>query len=118
MSGSGAAQIRRRIRGGPGERWDAAERSILTGLAPYDLADVFRRLHGYGVAEFSWRLKRLGKFRDSRFDHVFASATLNPVECPYVHAWRESGLSDHSGLEVVFHAPLLGCSSSASTGIR
>jgi len=118
MSGSGAAQIRRRIRGGPGERWDAAERSILTGLAPYDLADVFRRLHGYGVAEFSWRLKRLGKFRDSRFDHVFASATLNPVECRYVHAWRESGLSDHSGLEVVFHAPLLGCSSSASTGIR
>lgn len=102
MSDSGAVQIKRRIRGGPRERWDAAERSILTGLAAHDLTDVFRRLHGYGVAEFSWCLKRLGKFRDSRFDHVFASATLNPVECRYVHAWREIGLSDHSALEVEF----------------
>lgn len=101
----GQVTVRRRREGGSGERWDAAERSILTGLAAHDLADVFRRLHGYGVAEYSWRLKRHGEFTDRRFDHVFASAALNPVECRYVHAWREAGLSDHSALEVVFAAP-------------
>ncbi len=95
-------EIKRRIRGGPGERWDAAERSILTGLAAHDLADVFRQLHGYGVSEFSWRLKRHGEFTDRRFDHVFASAALHPIECRYVHDWREAGLSDHSALEVEF----------------
>lgn len=102
ISDSGAVEIKRCLRGGPGERWDAAERSILTGLAAHDLADVFRQLHGYGVSEFSWRLKRHGTFTDRRFDHVFASAALSPVECRYVHAWRESGLSDHTALEVVF----------------
>lgn len=114
MNDHGVAEIKRRIRGGPGERWDAAERSILTGLAAHDLTDVFRRLHGYGVAEYSWRLKRHGKFTARRFDHVFASAALNPVACQYVHAWRESGLSDHSALEVVF-APQIGLPGSVAT---
>lgn len=114
MSDSGAAQIKRRIRGGPGERWDAAERSVLTGLAAHDLADVFRRLHGYGVAEYSWRLKRHGEFTDRRFDHAFASAALNAVTCQYMHAWREAGLSDHSALEVEF-APQFGRSRSVGS---
>jgi len=37
------------VRGGPGAAWDAAERSILLGLQPHDLADVFRAIHGYGI---------------------------------------------------------------------
>jgi hypothetical protein len=36
-----------------GDRWDAAERSVLVGLAQFDLSDVFRALHGYGVQEWS-----------------------------------------------------------------
>ena len=36
------------------DRWDAAERSILQGLAIFDLPDVYRGLHGYGVSEPTW----------------------------------------------------------------
>jgi endonuclease/exonuclease/phosphatase family metal-dependent hydrolase len=114
LGDDGQVTVRRRRQGGPGERWDAAERSVLTGLAAHDLSDVFRRLHGYGVAECSWRLKRHGEFNDRRFDHVFASAALNPVACWYVHDWREAGLSDHSALEVVF-APQIGLPGSDAT---
>jgi endonuclease/exonuclease/phosphatase family metal-dependent hydrolase len=98
----GSVVRKQRIRGKPGARWDAAERSVLTGLAEYDLHDVFRKLHGYDVADFSWRLHRKGATVDRRFDHVFASATLNPVACRYLHRLREAGLSDHSAIEVVF----------------
>lgn len=71
-------------------------------MAPHDLADVFRQLHGYGVAEYSLRLKRHDEFTDWRFDHVFGSAALYPVTCRYVHAWQESGLSEHSTWVVEF----------------
>lgn len=35
------------------ERWDAAERHVLTGLGAGFLRDAFRSLHGYGREEFS-----------------------------------------------------------------
>jgi endonuclease/exonuclease/phosphatase family metal-dependent hydrolase len=85
-----------------GDRWDAAERSVLAGLAAFGLPDVFRTLHGYDVEEWSWywkgRHQRIGR----RFDHVFASPQLHAVQCYYLHAWRETGLSDHAPLEVHF----------------
>jgi hypothetical protein len=31
-----------------GQRWDAAERSVILGLKAFDLVDVYRRLHEYG----------------------------------------------------------------------
>ena len=99
LGDDGQVSGRRRRQGAPGERWDAAERSVLTGLAAHDLADVFRQLHGYGLAECRWRLKHHSEFTDRRFDHAFAS---HPVERRYVQAWRESGQSDHAALEVVF----------------
>ncbi len=66
------------------------------------LVDVFRQLHGYGGSEFSWHPKRHGAFTNRRFDHVSALAALTPVACRYLHAWWESGLSDHAAPEVVF----------------
>jgi len=90
------------IRSDRGPGWDEAERDILTRLAQWDLPDVYRLLHGYGTTDFSWywvgKEKRIGR----RFDHVFASRALNPVECSYLHSFRENGLSDHSPIEVIF----------------
>jgi exonuclease III len=91
-----------RCRGGTGQRWDAGERNVLRGLSRFDLADVFRTLHGYQREEFSWYLKCKGVLIGRRFDHVFASASLQPTSCTYLHALREAGLSDHSPIEVVF----------------
>jgi len=81
-------------------RWADAELSVIQGLAEFDLADVYRSLHGYGRTDFSWywRVRSIGR----RFDHVFASRSLNAVECAYLHSFREAGLSDHSPIEVRF----------------
>lgn len=85
------------------ERWDAGERNILIGLAKYDLPDIFRMLHGYGVQNYSWRVMRKGReIARRRFDHIFASSQLNPIECKYLHAFRNSGASDHSAIEARF----------------
>jgi exonuclease III len=92
-----------------GDRWDAAERNVLKGLAPFDLPNVFPTLHGYGVAEWSWYWQGKGRRIGRRFDHVFASRRLHAVRCQYLHAFREMGLSDHSPIEVDFapgHAEL------------
>lgn len=90
------------IRSDRGPGWDEAERDVLTGLAQWDLPDVYRLLHGYRTTDFSWywvgKEKRIGR----RFDHIFASRELNPVECNYLHSFREGGLSDHSPMEVIF----------------
>ena len=90
------------------EDWDAGERKVLEGLAKYDLADVFRRINGYEVEAYSWRMKRKGKVvAERRFDHVFASSDPNPVECRYLSSLLEQGLSDHAAIEAVF-APTTG----------
>lgn len=85
-----------------GERWDQAERNVLQGLARFDLCDVFRLLHGYKAQEFSWYVVRKSGRKGRRFDHVFASASLKPVACRYLHTFREKRLSDHSPIEVCF----------------
>ena len=81
-------------------RWAEGEHSVITGLAQYDLPDVYRMLHGYRAQEVSWSRQIYRQQHGGRFDHVFASRMLNPVKCEYVHAFREDGLSDHSPLEV------------------
>jgi len=87
---------------GEDRRWDASERNILSGLGQFDLVDTYRRLHGYAARDFSWYLSRKGKTIGRRFDHVFASISLNATECRYLHRFREEGLSDHSPIEVDF----------------
>jgi exonuclease III len=86
------------------ERWDAAERSILPGLAEWGFADAFRALHGFERQDASWVLHTRSRRKAGlRIDHVLASDTLRPSWCDYHHGWREQGLSDHSGLEVIFN---------------
>ena len=84
-------------------RWDAAERSLLVGLAEWDLPDVFRALNGYGRRDVSWVFHTRARRKAAhRLDHVLASAALRAIHCDYVHEWREAGLSDHSAMEVIF----------------
>lgn len=86
-----------------GDVWDAGERSIIEGLADYDLCDIFRYLNGYESQEFSWLFQRKGKrIARRRFDHIFASKKLKPVTCGYIHSFREKSLSDHSAIEATF----------------
>jgi exonuclease III len=88
------------------ERWDAAERSVIEGLAEWDLADCFRALNGYDRQDVSWVLHTRARRKQAfRLDHVLASASLNPVHCDYVHEWREAGMSDHSAIEAHFDPP-------------
>jgi exonuclease III len=94
--------------------WDTGERSVLQGLATDDLADAFRRPHP-DEEEYSW--VRRGRGRGGakkkvrrRYDHVFASEMLGVVDCRYVHAVREEGLSDHSAILAAFEPRLrAGC---------
>jgi exodeoxyribonuclease III len=90
------------------QRWDAAERSIVSGLGAWDLADAFRGLNGYERQDVSWvfhtRFRRKAGFR---LDHVLASASLRAVYCDYQHGWREQGLSDHSAIETIFEPEAL-----------
>jgi exonuclease III len=92
----------RTLRGRSGSEWDAGERRVLTGLTEYDLADVYRHLHGYAATDSSWILRRGGREIGRRFDHVFASRSLVPRSCEYLHHLRAAGLSDHAPIEVTF----------------
>ena len=92
----------RTFRRGLESDWDAGERRVLTGLAEYEFVDVYRHLHGYAVTDSSWILRRSSREIGRRFDHVFASRTLVPDSCEYLHDLRRSGLSDHAPIEVTF----------------
>jgi exonuclease III len=86
---------------GWGERWDEGERNILTGLARYNLADAYRSLYGYKVTDWSWQdAKREGVRR--RFDHVFASPSMDAWRFEYLSKAVERELSDHKAVEVDF----------------
>jgi exonuclease III len=97
---NGEWRILRTLRGGLGSDWDTGERRVLSGLAEYGLVDVYRNLHGYAVTDTSWTLRRGGREVGRRFDHVFASRTLVPQSCEYLHYLRDSRLSDHAPIEV------------------
>jgi exodeoxyribonuclease III len=85
------------------ERWDAAERSLLPGLAEWDLADQFRALNGWDRRDVSWVFHTRSQRKSGhRLDHVLASASLATAFCDYHHGWRELGLSDHSAIEAHF----------------
>jgi exonuclease III len=81
-----------RLRPERGERWDAAELGVLTGIWP----DAFRALHGYEHKEISWNWPRFPR-SGYRLDHMFS--TLPPRRCEYVHGVRAQKLSDHSAME-------------------
>ena len=84
-----------RLRPERGERWDRAELALVRGLESAGFRDAFRSLHGYGPRDRSWTWPRGGGYR---LDHVIVSRQIEVRRCEYVHDWRTSGLSDHSGL--------------------
>ncbi|HEY1777445.1 MAG TPA: endonuclease/exonuclease/phosphatase family protein [Solirubrobacteraceae bacterium] len=85
-----------RMRCDRGERWDAAELSLIRGLEVYGYRDAFRLLHPQPAGEISWGWTRWdGGYR---LDHLIVSADLAVEDCHYEHSWREEGLSDHSAL--------------------
>jgi exonuclease III len=95
-----ARDSRGRLRPERGERWDSAELGIVPRLSEIGFADAFRLIHGYASREPSWTFQRMaGHGGGWRLDHVFASAELAVAASTYHHAWRDSGLSDHSSLE-------------------
>jgi exonuclease III len=90
------------------ERWDAAERGVITGLAEWDLNDAFRALNGYERRDVSWIFNtRARRKAGHRLDHILASASLRPAWCDYQHGWRDDGLSDHSAIEAIFEPECL-----------
>ena len=84
------------------ERQVTAERRIMQGLADYDLQDVYRSVNGFNAQEPSWVAKNRGRAFGYRLDHILASQSLNPLECVYLHPFREINLSDHSPIEAIF----------------
>lgn len=73
-------------------RYVNAELNMLKGLGHLGMVDVFRAHHGYGELEIedtSWKNKR--------FDHIFASDSLDVGHCYY----------DHDGTEYSDHAPII-----------
>ena len=102
ISPNGDAVVRKRFRNGEGERWDAAERNVLEGLAPFDLPDIYRLLNGWTVQEYSWYPIRRVPVRGRRFDHVFAYRSLGPSACRYLPKALDLGLSDHAPVEADF----------------
>lgn len=98
-----ARDTRGRLRPDRGADWDAAELGVVPGLQDLGYRDTYRTLHGYGHPEPSWTWKRIaGHSGGWRIDHIFASAELQAISCLYHHAWRDTGLSDHSALEADF----------------
>jgi exonuclease III len=82
--------------------WDLGERNVIEKLADYDLPDVYRQLYGFEQTEFSWFFHGYGKEIGRRFDHVFASKLLLPVEYKHLQEYRKAGLSDHCPILVDF----------------
>ena len=97
-----------------GQRWDAAERSVILGLKAFDLHDVYRRKLGYSREEnpVSWAPARAKNSQltaeehdrkfGRRFDHIFMPPELPVSGCGYRQEWRkgESRLSDHAAVWV------------------
>ncbi|WP_170864918.1 endonuclease/exonuclease/phosphatase family protein [Halogranum amylolyticum] len=74
------------------QRYVNAELNILKGLGHLGMVDVFRAQHGYGgleIEDTSWRSKR--------FDHIFATKSLDVSQCYY----------DVDGKEHSDHAPII-----------
>jgi exonuclease III len=85
-----------------GLKWDTWERNVLQGLEKFDLTDTYRKVNGPGPRDFSFYEVENGRRSGRRYDHVFASGSLNPLECRYLHSFRERRMSGHSPIEAVF----------------
>jgi endonuclease/exonuclease/phosphatase family metal-dependent hydrolase len=81
------------------DAWDKAVKSIFNGLPEQGVRDAVRYVMGERVIhQVSYPAKGNGKSR--RYDHVFASEQLRPVEARYIEVSRK--VSDHRPVLVVF----------------
>jgi exonuclease III len=86
----------------PPDRWARGELSVLEGLKAFNMNDVFRHLHPDEKEEaYSWVLRRKAGNTRRRYDHVFASESLEPRSAEYLHDPLNDGFSDHAPLLVV-----------------
>ena len=92
----------RRLDNDSTDRQANAERSIFTGLAQFDLIDVYRCVNGYEIDDYSWMHKWRERRTYRRFDHIFASSKLKPIKCGYHHEFLDAKLSDHAPIEAEF----------------
>lgn len=83
-----------RLRPELGEEHDRAELRLIADLPALGWRDAFRHLHGYARRDRSWKAFGPGY----RLDHIVVSPGVEVLECDYLHAWREEGLSDHSAM--------------------
>ena len=98
----GVPKLRKIFRGGSGNRWDQGERNVLEGLKEFNLVDAYRQLHPIPKKAYSFVIERKGRVvAKRRFDHFFLSKEFKIKSIEYLHQFRESGLSDHSPLELV-----------------
>lgn len=95
--------------------WRASELKILQELgsdqtpAAYRMRDIYRERHGYSSLEhkeadaFSHYTGSARVLKNAkRYDHIFASLALAPLECDYVMEILTENLSDHAALKAVF----------------
>ena len=100
----GVPKLKKIFRGGSGNRWDQGERNALEGLKEFNLSDAYRRIHPIPKKAYSFVIERRGKVvAKRRFDHFFLSKEFKIKSIEYLHQFRESGLSDHSPLELIVH---------------
>ena len=98
----GVPKLKKIFRRGSGNRWDQGERNILEGLKEFNLSDAYRRIHPIPKKAYSFVIERRGKVvAKRRFDHFFLSKEFKIKSIEYLHQFRESGLSDHSPLELI-----------------
>ena len=98
----GVPKLKKIFRGGSGNRWDQGERNVLEGLKEFNLSDAYRRIHPIPKKAYSFVIERRGKVvAKRRFDHFFLSKEFKIKSIEYLHQFRESGLSDHSPLELI-----------------
>ncbi len=84
------------------KRWLNAELNILKGLGHAGLVDTFRYVHGYTDLEVEQT-----SFKNSRFDHIFASQEFTPEVSRYDHDAfgtfdDKNAYSDHAPILTTF----------------
>ena len=77
-------------------RWDKAERDIIQNHISLDMQDAFRSLNNFKDQSSSWFINRKDLQLGRRYDHIFCSNKIKPLQCYYDQKPREYKLSDHS----------------------
>ena len=90
---------------GTGEDWDAAVRWFFENPGESAIRNAYWDATGHGSMEPSHLSRGMPRW----FDHIFVSGALAVESCRFLHAFREDGFSDHSGLlaELSSSSPLL-----------